>query len=79
MDVTFEETKSFYAHPQLQGESSFEAESFESLESSFVPSIQEPSHSNTTLGSHNTSPKTSSMDVSKIATNNYWSSYRTKP
>jgi len=71
MDVTFDETKSFYMRPQLQGESSFEAGgSFESFESSFVPSIEELSHSDNTLGSPNTSPKTSSMDVSKIAPNN---------
>jgi len=49
MDVTFYETKSLYMYPQVQGKSSFEAESFESLESSFVPFIQEPSHSDTTL------------------------------
>jgi len=56
--------------PQLQGESSFEVGSFESLESSFVPSIEKLSHSDNTLGSPNTSPETSSMDVSKIAPNN---------
>jgi len=69
-DVTFDETKSFYTCPQLQGESSFEVGSFESLESCFVPSIEELSHSDNTLGSPNTSPETSSMDVSKIAPNN---------
>jgi len=70
MDVTFDKTKSFYKRPQLQGESSFEAGSFEFLMSSFVPSIEELSHSDNTLGSPNTSPETSSMDVSKIAPNN---------
>jgi len=56
--------------PQLQGKSSFEARSFESLESCFVPSIEELADSDDTVGSPNTSPETSSMDVSKIASNN---------
>ena len=39
MDVTFHETDSFYSCPQLQGENSVEAESFESLELSSIPLV----------------------------------------
>jgi len=49
MDVTFDETESFYMHPQLQGESSIE------VESSFVPFVQKPSNTNNTLGNLDTS------------------------
>jgi len=63
MDVPVDEIKSFYESPQLQGESSFEVESSESLESSFNPFIQEPSR--TTFGS----PNTSRTDVSEVAPN----------
>jgi len=62
--VTFDETKFFYECPQLHGESSFEVESFESLESSFVPFIQEPSH--VILGTLDTFAGTSLIDILKF-------------
>jgi len=55
MDVTLDETESFYMCPQLQGKSSMEDES---LESSFVP-----------FGTLGTSLGTSHMDAYKVAPN----------
>ena len=64
---SFNETKSFYKRPQFQGESCFEARSSKCLETSFVPFLQEPSH--TTFGTLDTSPGTSRMDISEVAPN----------
>jgi len=70
MDVTFDETKSFYESPQLQGESSFEVESSESLESSFNPFIQEPSCTTNTSCTTIDTPNTSRMSLKLLLTRN---------
>jgi len=68
MDVTFDETKSFYIRHQLQGKVLLKSSPLNLL-SHFAPFIHKLSHTNTTLGTPYTSRSTCCVDISKATPN----------